>query len=361
MAEPSIGDALSTVLRGVPIGYTPAGVGDLFLSVSQERVEALATDLARYVYPNFKKALQKRNKLADYRLNPYVVMTTGGSVGLGDPLDFARFLVQTKVPAGLETSFGKLLEQAVSGHYPIDAETRWHTPAEKQEESAGLKGLSQAERSQRRTFSAWREIDTSTVMAGRRYLLSIKSGPSTINDSQVEAMKTAIVQHHQQWLSSSRANYPDVSGIDVVIGLTYGTDRSTNNKENQILLKLLEHDFVPADREGLPGVVVDRYHRLVRVYKRVGRSFWAFMGNPARPEGAMFVFLEVLLALAKALSDAAAIAEIKEQMQEKTEQLSQIIAEMTNPQDSLPQWMANDFRQEELVWLASAMSAFFDP
>ena len=37
---------------------------------------------------------------------------------------------------------------------------------------------------------------------------------------------------------------PRVKEIDVVLGLTYGTDRTTNNKENQILAKLLAGGFV---------------------------------------------------------------------------------------------------------------------
>jgi hypothetical protein len=35
---------------------------------------------------------------------------------------------------------------------------------------------------------------------------------------------------------------------------TYGTDRTTNNKENQILVKLLEQGFVDEDRGRRPRV-----------------------------------------------------------------------------------------------------------
>ena len=71
-------------------------------------------------------------------------------------------------------------------------------------------------------------------------MTSIKSGPNTINDSQVAAMTRAIIDNHGRWAEQTKKTYRTVKYLDIVIGLTYGTDRTTNNKENQILVKLLD-------------------------------------------------------------------------------------------------------------------------
>ena len=55
------------------------------------------------------------------------------------------------------------------------------------------------------------------------------------------------------WAASSTERFPDVEEIDIVLGLTYGTPRTTNNKENQILVKLLDHGFEEEDRAEKPA------------------------------------------------------------------------------------------------------------
>ena len=81
-----------------------------------------------------------------------------------------------------------------------------------------------------------------------RYLTSVKSGPNTINDTQVAAMKDAILRYHTHWLKQSQENY-GVERIDVVLGLTYGTPKTTNNKDTQILVKLDGNGFHEKNRK----------------------------------------------------------------------------------------------------------------
>lgn len=54
-------------------------------------------------------------------------------------------------------------------------------------------------------------------------------------------MTRAIIDNYPDWVAQTRTSYPAVNEIDLVLGLTYGTDRTTNNKENQILVKLLQN------------------------------------------------------------------------------------------------------------------------
>ena len=262
----------------------------LFGDVSERRVDWLAQNLARYIGHNLPAVFEKRNKLADYRTNPYVLMTSASIMDLDDPGAFGAFLFNSKLYMALETSFGKSVESTFVGQYPIESENKWVEVPEKVAESKALEGLSQEDRARRRTKSVWREIDRSCVVGRRRYLTTIKSGPNNINDTQVQGMTQAIIDNCHVWTVQTRQNFPEVDSIDVVLGLTYGTDKTTNNKENQILVKLLEQGFVEEDREKKPGIIIDEKTMSVRVYRRIGMDFWAFIGQPDRPDTAQLRF-----------------------------------------------------------------------
>ena len=248
------------------------------------------------------------------------------------------------------------------GIYPIrsNKEGSWIDPPEKIEESKALGGLSVEEKARKRTISVWREIDKSCVVGKKRYLITVKSGPQTINDTQVEAMKNAIREHHKTWMAATKKNYPRVTELDIIIGLTYGTNKTTNNKENQILVKLLEHGFEIESSPHRIGSLIDAASHSVRVYRCVGVDFWAAIGQPDSPEQAQHVFLEILLALSKAITDRGVKKDLEGAANQKIDQLAEAIKAMKFPKGSLPNWMKKDFSEVELNWLASSMSAFFD-
>ena len=175
--------------------------------------------------------------------------------------------------------------------------------------------LAQEEKAQKRIDSVWREVDKACVVGKRRYMVSIKSGPNCINDTQVKGMTDVIAQQYKIWMNRTKKTYPGVTALDIVIGLTYGTDRSTNNKENQILVKLLQKGFIEKDRATKPGVLIDSATRSVRVYRCIGIIFWSHsIGNPSSPSKTQFVYLEVPSALAKALSKGMTAASLEERV-----------------------------------------------
>lgn len=332
----------------------------LFRQVSQARVQQLTAAISAYIATNLPTTIRSKQKLSDYRINPYVMMTTSSTMRLEAPRDLANFLVNLKLYMGLETSFGKSIERVMIGNYPFGVEsdsTRWAEPPEKIAEFAAIVGLREEARAIARSQSIWREIDASCVAGRRRHLVSIKSGPWTINDTQLTAMKDAIARNHLRWLQTSMQY--EVDGIDIVIGLTYGTERATNNKEIQILVKLLGEGFQEVDRVNQPGVLANE-DGSVRVYRRVGSGFWSYIGAPDNPSRAGFVFLEVLLSLAKALSEGTARATIEDALNERLEQLADAIRVLRFPHGSLPEWMREAFTPSELVWLAAALSSFYD-
>lgn len=279
---------------------------------------------------------------------------------LDDPAAFGTFLFNSKLYMALETSFGKSIEAAFVGQYPLVSQYKWVEAPEKNAEFAALVGLSREEKAKKRIDSIWREIDRSCVVGNRRYLTSIKSGPNTINDTQVQGMTRAVIDNYKAWLSQTKTTYPEVQELDVVLGLTYGTDCTTNNKENQILVKLLDQGFVEEDRTKRPGVLIDEETRSVRVYRRIGKEFWAFIGQPDDPSSAGFVFLEVLLALAKALAKGIEGADLESRINLRLQQLSLALQKLQFPRHSLPEWIRDDFTEEQLFWFATAMTAFFD-
>jgi hypothetical protein len=352
---------LYSVLKSQHHRFEADKLAGLFRQVSEQRVQTLATRLADYIEPNLLAALQRRSGLADYRTNPYVLMTSASVLSLDDPSAFGVFLFNSKLYMTLETSFGKSIEAAFLEQYPLGpVQHKWIEPPEKLAEFAELGGLSREAKARKRVESVWREIDRSCVVGDRRYLTSIKSGPNTINDTQVQAMTRAVVDNHEVWLYQSRHNYPQVSGIDIVLGLTYGTDRTTNNKENQWLAKLLDFGFEEEDRRHAPGVLIDSATKSIRVYRHIGQDFWAFIGRPNNPEEGRFMFLEVLLALAKALAQGTEMANLEARINAKIGQLISALAKLTFPKASLPDWVREDFTEDELFWFATAMTAFYD-
>ena len=331
-----------------------------FAAVSEERIEELARNLGNYISTNLPAALDSRSGLADYRANPYVLMTSASVMKLNEPTAFGSFLFNSKLFMGLETSFGKSVEAAFVSPYPINSEHKWNEAPEKEAESAGLTGLTQEEKALQRTDSVWREIDKSCVVGRKRFITTIKSGPNTINDTQVSGMTQAITDNYRRWFERSLETYPQIESLDVVIGLTYGTDRTTNNKENQILVKLLGSGFVEEDRQRCPGVLIDKETRTVRVYRRIGIDFWAFIGQPDRPHEARFTFLEVLLALSKALANGMENANLEDRINLKLQHLSQALSRLQFPRNSLPVGIRDEFSEDQLFWFATAMTAFYD-
>lgn len=326
-------------------------------AVSKTRIEGIANDLSKYISKNIPAAISVRSGLPSYRTNPYVSMTSASMLDLRDMNRFASFLFNSKVYAGLETSFGKSLESELLKFYP-SPERSWQDPPEKTAEFKKLIGLTNEEKARRRDKSVWREIDKSYSSNGKRFLLTVKSGPNCINDTQVEAMKDAIVKHHRKWLAQSMVTYPGTKSLDVVIGLTYGTERTTNNKENQILVKLMEHGFYEDPKSN--GVLVSKKIPGVRVYRAVGRGFWAVVGNPVKPQKAEFVFVEVLLGLLHALKQGATAKSLEELVNAKIQELANAIRNLAVPLDALPEWMRGGVSPEELSWLMASLSVFFD-
>src|SRR5215213_4572636 len=122
MAPRGGGNAFFDVLRTKQHHYQPREIVELFAAVSEERVKLLAGILSTYILKNLPLAIERRDGLTDYRTNPYVLLTSASVMKLSDPARFADFLFNNKLYMGLETSFGKSIEAAFVGGYPLNDE-----------------------------------------------------------------------------------------------------------------------------------------------------------------------------------------------------------------------------------------------
>jgi hypothetical protein len=125
-------------------------------------------------------------------------------------------------------------------------------------------------------------------------------------------------------------------------------------------VKLLEHGFEEQKRADSPGILIDSATKSIRVYRCVGQDFWSFIGNPSHPEVSRFVYLEVLLVLAKALARSKQSLSLEDRVNLKLAQLINALSQLMLPRNALPDWIREDFSEDELFWLTTALTAFFD-
>jgi hypothetical protein len=174
-----------------------------------------------------------------------------------------------------------------------------------------------------------------------------------------ERIADAILKYHKVWLDKSKETDRTVKGIDVVIGITYGTEKTTSKKEIQILFKLLGEGFEEVPKK--PGMLVDKATKSVRVYRVVGQDFWALVGNPSKPKDAAFVFLEVLLAVSKGITQGFRGRKFGNLIRLKLAQLSLAFAELITPFTAdFPEWMEAEMTEDEVFWFSAALGSFYD-
>lgn len=206
---------------------------DIFASVVREtkallerRFEKLAVGFDDIKYTNF---------------NPFLLLITAPVYNTFSPFEVAERLQLAKAFHGDDTAFGrfgeeKLLPQFGAG--PVPEKTTYR--------------------------ALWEPIDSQIVIDGCRYLLSIKSGPWTMNQSHANAMIEKLGGVHEQ------------SGCPIVLGIMYGRYEQLNNKP-----KLVD------DELGGP----DWFDYLV------GRDFWEFIS------GVRDVHKEIYSAIRKAQTE----------------------------------------------------------
>lgn len=171
----------------------------------------------------FQTLAEGFDSIEQTNFNPWLLLITAPVYNLFSPFELAERVQLGKAFHGDDTAFGRMAEEkflAVFGAVP---------PSEK------------IEMGQR-----WTPVDLSIMIEGTRYLLSVKSGPWTMNQEHANAMSDKFPAIHEQ------------TGARIVLGILYGRREHLNNK---------------------PALVNSRLGNPEWFDFMVGKDFWEFISG----------------------------------------------------------------------------------
>jgi hypothetical protein len=190
--------------------------------------DELATNVFEQVVAETDQLLERRlkkvrtlvdAKSTDVNLNPFLMLALAPAYNIFSPFEAAEYIQNSKLHHGDSTAFGKFVEDKILPPFGVAK------PPEKATSP-----------------SLFSPIDVEATIEGQRYLISLKSGPWTMNQAHANEMINCFPKIHEE------------TGAKLVIGIFYGTPERLNNKP-----KLVE------DGTG-------EYTHTV-----VGREFWEFV------------------------------------------------------------------------------------
>ena len=205
--EPELADTTPTPVT------PPVDVGRSFhlAKMPEGQFDSLVKVTRRLLDRRFQKVRELTNVASkDVNINPFLMLAMSPAYNIFSPYEAAEYAQNTKLPHGDATAFGRFVEEAI---FPIFGATY---PNEKPE---GRDEIS-ARREEARLFSP---IDGEITVEGRRYLMTYKSGPWTMNQSHANEMIANFPSIHDQ------------TGCDIIIGITYGTPDRVNNKPRLVM------------------------------------------------------------------------------------------------------------------------------
>jgi hypothetical protein len=129
--------------------------------------------------------------------NPFLLLITAPVYNIFSPFEVAERLQFAKAFHGDDTAFGRMAEEKfltiLGASKPLE------------------KGVATS-------ATRWSPIDLEATIDGHRYLMSVKAGPWTMNQSHAAEM----IRHFQA--------LHDETGANIIVGITYGRYRNLNNK-----------------------------------------------------------------------------------------------------------------------------------
>lgn len=143
----------------------------------------------------YQQLAEQFTDISDTNFNPFLLLITSPVYNTFSPLEVAERLQLGKAFHGDDTAFGRFGEEKLLPLFGAE------NPREKR-----LGG------------PAWEPIDKEIIVDGQRYLMSIKAGPWTMNQSHANGMIEKFPAIHEE------ANCP------ILIGMMYGRYGDLNNK-----------------------------------------------------------------------------------------------------------------------------------
>lgn len=140
----------------------------------------------------------------DVNINPFLMLAMAPAYNIFSPFEAAEYVQNSKLPHGDATAFGKFVEDKI---FPIFGAKQ---PPEKNKKDPQKANL-------------WSPIDIEMTIESTRFLLTLKAGPWTMNQDHAHNMIRNFPKIH------------DDTGSEIIIGITYGTVRSLNNKPAMVV------------------------------------------------------------------------------------------------------------------------------
>jgi hypothetical protein len=170
--------------------------GRLASSMPKRKFEGIVAETDQLLERRLVKVRELVNaKSGDVNINPFLMLALAPAYNIFSPFEAAEYIQNSKLHHGDATAFGKFIEDKILPRFGVSQ------PAEKNADP-----------------NLYSPIDVETTVEGSRYLLSLKSGPWTMNQAHANEMSTTFPTIH------------DRTGADLVIGIVYGTRDRLNNK-----------------------------------------------------------------------------------------------------------------------------------
>ncbi len=151
----------------------------------------------------FKNLALEFDDISKTNFNPFLLLITAPVYNIFSPFEVAERLQFAKAFHGDDTAFGRMAEEKFLNILGATA------PPEKKSTDKATRDL-------------WSPIDLHSVIDGQRFLMSIKAGPWTMNQSHASEM----INNFKQLRESTGAN--------IIIGITYSRYRNLNNKPSLV-------------------------------------------------------------------------------------------------------------------------------
>lgn len=199
-------------------------------TLSDQLPQEIHREIVRETDELLERRLAKANEVADIEqtnFNPFLLLITSPVYNIFSPYEVAERLQLGSAFHGDDTSFGRFAEEKI---LPLFGAT---LPAQKARANQAL-------------AAAWEPVDRAMDIEGHVYLMSIKAGPWTMNQSHANGMIEKFPEIHRS------------TGARCMIGITYGRYVDLNNKPALVDARL-----------GGP----DWFEYLV------GRDFWEFVSG----------------------------------------------------------------------------------
>lgn len=183
----------------------------------------IVTETSALLERRFEFLAEQFDEIEKSNFNPFLLLITAPVYNLFSPFEIAERLQLGKAFHGDDTAFGRFGEEKLLPIFGFE-------PCEEKEQDGAL----------------WEPVDGQLKVEGKRYLVSVKSGPWTMNQAHANAMIDKLPTIHEK------------SGCPLMLGIMYGRYENLNNKPELVARSLGEppwFDFL------------------------VGRDFWEFVSG----------------------------------------------------------------------------------